>query len=377
MNPQSKPPTSDIDVWPSKAIRRSVRGRPGFTLIEILTVISIIGLLVLLTLPAVQAAREASRRSQCANNLKQIGLAVHGYEGVFASLPPGRMMTYDRRFAGSNPPCTSILVDKSLFLHILPQVDQQPLFNAINQSLTIFGHENQTVRMTGVATFACPSDPEAGQVRDGESLALYSYGLASPDKPYLVFYASYAGMYGSFTVKTRPRVETNCQISSEVVVQMNGSFNDIAPIRLSSFTDGLATTVVITERALAPLKEIVDFKGPAYGRFGWLITGNWGDTLVTAFFPPNLYRKVRPDSDRIQFFAASSLHPGGLHALMGDGSVRFIKETISTWPFDPSSGFPQGIETAPSEAWTNAPPAGVWQALATRSGGEVIAADAF
>ena len=361
----------------AESSRRLFRPSRGFTLVDVLVVISVIGLVVALSLPAVQSAREASRRAQCSGNLRQIGLAIYAYEGAFASLPPGRVKTYDPRFAGSNPPCTSILLDKSLFLHALPQLDQQPLFNAINQSLTIFGYENGTVRGMGVSVCACPSDPEVGVVRAGDSLALDSYGLADPARPYLVFYASYAGVYGSFHVGAAPRVETGCRVPPDVLAEVNGSFNDVSPIRLASFTDGLAATAVVAERALAPLKDVADAKGPAYGRFGWLVTGNWGDTLVTAFYPPNMYRKVRPGDDVAQFSAASSLHPGGVNLLMGDGSARFVRDTISTWPFDPSSGVPQGVTRAASGAWANAPAPGVWQSLSTRNGAELVPAGSF
>ena len=163
------------------------------------------------------------------------------------------MMTYDRRYAGSRPPCSSVLVEKSFFLHALPQLDQAPLFNAINHSLTIFGYENGTVRVTALPILACPSDSEAGLIRSGYSPALYSFGLASPSEPYLVYYSSYAGVYGSFYVNAVPRTDTNCKVDPAVIAQANGSFNDVSPIRLSSFSDGLSFTATVTERALSPL----------------------------------------------------------------------------------------------------------------------------
>lgn len=354
------------------------RVRCGWTLIEVLVVVTVIGLLLAIAIPAVQSAREAARRAQCTSNLRQIGLALYAYEGANRCFPPGRTLTYDPRYAGPNPPCSSPLVDKSFLLRILPGVEQHSLYDGINHDLTVFGHENRTIRGAIVEVFACPSDPDSGTVRaGGESLTLLSLGLATVGEPYWVARGSYAGMHGSLMVDAIPRPESGCVVPPTLLAQLNGSFHDGGPIRASSFSDGLSQTAIVAERALLPLRKVEVEGDPVWPSYGWIISGNWGDTLVTAFLPPNLHRKASTTPDPSQVRAASSLHPGGLNVLLGDGSVRFVKETISTWPFEPLTGYPRGATVDSTGAWTNLPTAGLWQALATRNGSELVDGEGF
>jgi prepilin-type N-terminal cleavage/methylation domain-containing protein/prepilin-type processing-associated H-X9-DG protein len=348
--------------------------RGAFSLIEVLVVISIISLLIGLLLPAVQSAREAARRAQCSNNLKQFGLALQNYHDTFGSLPPGRIKAYDPRYSGPNPPCTSSIVDKSVEVFALEFLEQNTVYNAINESLAIVGAENSTVHAVAIATFACPSDPISGVARDLNPGALTKYGV--PDPARMVF-TSYAGMIGSLPVLAQPLPSTNCVVPGSLIGQCNGVFNDLSPIRLASVTDGLSNTIFMAEKATTILQELNTLNPQFAAQHGWYITGNWGDTLITSLYPPNACDQVALAATTAWTNSASSMHPGGLNVLMGDGSVRFIKDSIQSWPFNPVSGNPVGASQNGQGAWVNLPPSGVWQALSTRSGGEIVGGDAF
>jgi len=350
-----------------------LRGRRGgFTLIELLVVIGVVALLIALLLPAVQSAREASRRAWCGNNLKQIGLALHAYHDAFGSLPPGRMLTYDPRFAGSNPPCTSPAVDKSAHLFLLPLLEQGALFNAINHDLSIFGPENTTVHRVAVAAFACPSDPGAGSARPLAAGALVPYSPESPGGRALMVFTSYGACHGSRRVNAIPRVATGCKVPGALQAQADGVMGDASPIGFAAIPDGLSHTIAFAEKSAFLAVRLGEVIPTEEARHAWYVSGNWGDTLITTFYPPNAQERVALGSPNALVAAASSQHPGGLNALMADGSVRFIKDSISTWAFEPSTGNPAGARLNSGGWWVNLPAPGVWQALATRAGGEAI-----
>ena len=350
--------------------------RLGFTLIESLVVIGIISLLIGLLLPAVQSAREAARRALCGNNLKQFGLALHGYHETFGCLPPGRIKSYDPRYAGRNPPCTSSIVDKSIHVFLLSYLEQKTLYDTINQSLTIFGVENQTIHTCSVAAFACPSDSRSGAPIDLNPGALTRYGDPDPvGGRHRMVLTSYGGCTGAFEVLAFPLPSNQCKVVPESAGQNNGVFHDVSPITFASVSDGLSNTLFMAEKSTTLIQNLAvanPFEPPKHG---WYVSGNWGDTLWTTFYPPNPIHKVALGSFAAQVNAASSLHPGGLNALMGDGSVRFVKDTIQSWPFNPASGNPVGAFQGGAGDWQNTPSPGVWQSLSTRSGSETIGSE--
>ncbi|SIO46799.1 prepilin-type N-terminal cleavage/methylation domain-containing protein/prepilin-type processing-associated H-X9-DG domain-containing protein [Singulisphaera sp. GP187] len=390
MNPRELAKSSgDASGNTSRSIRgrggpvRISRPRPrpwecGFTLIELLVVMGIIAILMGLLLPAVQGVREAGRRAQCSNNLRQIGLALQTYHDAVGSFPPGRMKSFDPRFSGNNPPCTSYVIDKSFELYILPFIENVALYNAINQSLTILGAENQTVHTISVAAYACPSDPMSGTARELAPGSLSQYGAPVPSTgAYRMVFTSYAGCTGSFEVLALPLPTNDCKVKSQSAAQNNGCFNDISPISVAGITDGMSQTVMVAEKSTTLLGSVDAIKPWTSAKYGWYVTGNWGDTLLTSFYPPNAHKTVAATVSSAWANAATSLHPGGVNVLMGDGSSRFIKESIQSWALDRTTGIPIGASQDPGGWWVNTPPPGIWQALSTRNGGEAANVDSY
>jgi len=365
------------------------RSRSGFTLIELLVVISIIAVLIALLLPAVQAAREAARRMQCVNNMKQIGLALQNYHSTANSFPMGSSLNYTPSYAFGG------WANWSVHALLLPYLEQAPLYNAANFNYdaglddSVTDATNSTVYLTRIGSFLCPSDGPAGATNIN----------------------SYRGSIGTTVVQGIPAKQVSGMFSMSSLKNNYGGAN--ASIGLNMVTDGTSNTITFGEAIVgvagqgnayrgngislsaksstnfqkdwdgqdvqqkpatslaAALSECNAFwqtkpPGSSWGsgmkeRGGWFwALGGRTFTLFNTVVPPNSndYRWnhcylggcAGCVPNEAQFVNASSFHPGGANFVFGDASVRFIKSSVNMTTY--------------------------W-ALGTRAYGEVISSDSY
>jgi prepilin-type N-terminal cleavage/methylation domain-containing protein/prepilin-type processing-associated H-X9-DG protein len=310
------------------------RGRlpRGFTLIELLVVIAIIGVLISLLLPAVQAAREAARRAQCTNNLKQLALAMHNYLESKGTLPSAQYLS----------------TGFSATAMALPYLEQQPLYNALNMSFMCDAEENMTVCMTGLSMLLCPSDnPNRMPTR----------GAAT----------NYMANKGKQVMWLTPKMGPNAGLPAP-----DGVFFAESAVRAAEIRDGMSNTAFYSERMLADGSNgIISAREDVFFHPGAPTTPDEARQLCLALdindlnnqFPlfmgaPWLHgqhsyqHSSAPNGRSCGFFLTlratmppSSWHPSGINVAFGDGSVRFVKDTIDL---------------------------GTWRAIGTRAGGEVV-----
>jgi prepilin-type N-terminal cleavage/methylation domain-containing protein/prepilin-type processing-associated H-X9-DG protein len=342
----------------------------GFTLIELLVVIAIIAVLISLLLPAVQSAREAARRAQCVNNLKQMTLAAHNYESANGTFPMGD--SYGRDWQSGN------LVRQNFghFVALTAYYEQGSVFNALNSSIMLYEAQNSTVSGVGISMLWCPSD--------GVIVGLRYPGLPGDGwdcAPIPMTFSSYAGNLGPLVYQYNDPSLSQMQgmfaHTGNVIV---GGTANFPPVRIASITDGTSNTIMYGEHAHARISQ--GDLGEMYG-INWWSSGDYGDTTFSTMFPPNFfpnenvanntYPKMEPRQDNWSM-DAGSMHPGGANFSFADGSVRFIKNSIQSWNFQ------RITVSGPSNAFVynlNGQTYGVFQALSTRNGGEVISADQY
>lgn len=321
------------------------RHRRGFTLVELLVVIAIIGILIALLLPAVQAAREAARRSQCSNNLKQIGLALHNYHDTNKTFPFSWMV-----FA--TDPGYSDLNAQVWGTRILPYIEQQALYDQYDSRFPAIDQyaahpevvQNLAVIATPLAAYVCPSTP-------GGVDRVYDASL-DPDFPFTWTaapsdYTAILGVYGQFA--TIAYAGWSGSGSRSGVMQFNGINPDNGDVeldrsRIADIKDGTANTAMVGERVGG---DTIYMKGgqvhPNSAMLGPSNGGGWGDIMNgETWYAGTLYdgSGTPPDQGPCAINCSNyrnggffSFHPGGAQFCLADGSVRFVSETIDAFTF--------------------------------------------
>lgn len=305
------------------------RNRRGFTLIELLVVIAIIAILVALLLPAVQQAREAARRAQCKNNLKQVGLALHNYHDQHRTLPPaGIASAYPAAFYAVCPDATpgdDFQTNRGFFIGyaglLLPFIDQSPLYDKINHE-TDRMNTNNAVWRTYLPIYSCPSDPNS-----------------SSSSPFRAAPPTGRGTETIFARGNYAAIGSDGHIDNGSVFLRTpwgrldpvhrGAMAIAGAAQIRDITDGLSNTLICIEVLAGPNEN--DQRGSWAYPSGYTV---WGrnhinittDVLYRCENAPPSY-PCQHDSDDTRF-GARSQHTGGCQALLGDGSVRFLSENL-------------------------------------------------
>jgi prepilin-type N-terminal cleavage/methylation domain-containing protein/prepilin-type processing-associated H-X9-DG protein len=328
----------------------------GFTLIELLVVISIIAVLIALLLPAVQSAREAARRAQCINNLKQICMAMHNYQSANGTLPPGVKQS-----------------GYGTWVHfILPFLEGNPLYNAWNfngragYGWTDFQYKgvvNTTVTLTRINTYSCPSDiPSTTSVNNsyinilpGMALPLYNYACNFGNVDYVQATHNGIPFMGAPFSDLFPPSDSGTTL---------GSFWGVVDFR--DITDGTSNTMFVAEIVQGQSSGTTTASGDLRGLTVWSVGAAFeGGLPPNSGLPGDVYYQaglcqypymINPPCTYPQTSAlflqngARSRHPGGVNVVFGDGSVKFVKNSINL---------------------------ATWRALSSTQGGEVVSADSF
>ena len=288
----------------------SSRRLNGFTLVELLVVIAIIAILVALLLPAVQAAREAARRTQCNNNFKQIGIALHNYHAADRKFPIGEL--YIHRI--HTPPILGLTeyYGKGWGVRILPYMEQLEVSNQYGMEhgiWGIYGPHQIDLGLNRIKLFACPSDPQDELIFIGGSHHQW------PNHPRgIMFYKTNAGGVADSQASWKPPTSNFLQCPT---IDGDGMLLNVRPVRIRDVFDGTSNTLMVGELTGG---EVGTNQGHQWVHFN-LFTTLFGINGPASIPGDGVFTRTGNDT-------FSSYHPGGCHFLRADGSVKFESENI-------------------------------------------------
>jgi prepilin-type N-terminal cleavage/methylation domain-containing protein/prepilin-type processing-associated H-X9-DG protein len=316
---------------------RSVRRSRGFTLVELLVVITIIGILIALLLPAVQSAREAARRMQCGNNMKQIGLGLLNYMAAVGVFPPGELPQPKALGSGNYGPGWAY--------SILPYLEQQQLFDNISPSYPTYPLTgpvtHQTALCTDIPTYRCPSSRHAMKLMLNAAATKNAAGFSDNDFGLL----EYVGIAGS----NRNPPYRSTDVTSPTTKCTGGTLYYLSCLTAADIKDGLSNTIVVGEYSdLTKGQEYAGNGGIGGIEYAWSQGASqvgsataWGYIVKAVGYPPNsqVYFQYAawgccpacqtPAVNTESQSALKSAHSGGINVLLADGGNHFISDAIN------------------------------------------------
>ncbi|MCM2374112.1 DUF1559 domain-containing protein [Aporhodopirellula aestuarii] len=288
------------------AKRELVNKRHGFTVLELLVTVSMIGILLALILPALGTAREAARRVQCTDHLRELGMALHNHHSAKRQLPPG--WTFDKSKTSAY----------GWAVALLPYIEENALASQIDVTLTVNHSRHDIARTTSLAMMLCPSDItepmftlfEGSEDEEDDNLGRAAMAQSVSPEPTALLQlptANYVGMFGT--------LEADDTIPAQIG---DGAFLENRAVRFRDFQRGLSNTIIVGERTMAQVPST------------WLGVMLAGEDAAARLVGSALEGINNPLADECDH---SSRHPGGANFLWGDGHVTFVNEDVSPWEY--------------------------------------------